>query len=140
MTIDEAIKHCNEVAAGTLCEGTVNHKECGEEHKQLAEWLEELKRTREQPKANTISDCLNCTLPEWLEELKRAREELKENTTENLCTHTEQFICSKCGLHLEDFTQQICYEDEDEDEDETYSTYFDFFYCPRCGRKVEGMD
>ena len=46
MTIDEAIKHCNEVASGALCEGTVNNKACGEEHKQLAEWLEELKRMR----------------------------------------------------------------------------------------------
>ena len=47
MTIDEAIKHCNEVAAGALCEGTANHKSCGEEHKQLAEWLEELKELKE---------------------------------------------------------------------------------------------
>ena len=31
MTIDEAIKHCNEVANGVLCESTVNHKACGEE-------------------------------------------------------------------------------------------------------------
>ena len=46
MTIDEAIKHCNEVADGALCESTVNNKACGEEHKQLAEWLEELKRMR----------------------------------------------------------------------------------------------
>lgn len=54
MTIDEAIKHCNEVAGGTLCEGTVNHKACRAEHKQLAEWLQELKRTREQLKSNAI--------------------------------------------------------------------------------------
>ena len=47
MTIDEAIKHCHEVAAGALCEGTVNHKACGEEHKQLAEWLVELKELKE---------------------------------------------------------------------------------------------
>lgn len=46
MTIDEAIKHCNEVANGALCKSTVNHKACGEEHKQLAEWLKELKRMR----------------------------------------------------------------------------------------------
>ena len=47
MTIDEAIKHCNEVAAGALCGGTANHKSCGEEHEQLAEWLEELKKLKE---------------------------------------------------------------------------------------------
>ena len=46
MTIDEAIKHCNEVANGALCEGAVNNKACGEEHKQLAGWLGELKRMR----------------------------------------------------------------------------------------------
>ena len=47
MTIDEAIKHCNEVSTGALCKGTVNQA-CGEEHKQLAEWLEELKELKEQ--------------------------------------------------------------------------------------------
>lgn len=36
MTIEEAIKHAEEVA-NSLC------TECGEEHRQLAEWLKELK-------------------------------------------------------------------------------------------------
>ena len=52
MTIDEAIKHCNEVASGELCKSTVNHKACGEEHKQLAEWLKELQRLKEQKRKN----------------------------------------------------------------------------------------
>ena len=77
MTVDDAIKHCNEVADGALCEGTVNHKSCGEEHRQLAEWLEEYKILKEKatPEApnfegdgidnngNIISDtwiCPNC--------------------------------------------------------------------------------
>ena len=47
MTIDEAIKHCYEVAAGALCKSTENQKACGEEHKQLAEWLVELKELKE---------------------------------------------------------------------------------------------
>jgi hypothetical protein len=38
MTLEEAIKHCLEVAKETDC------KECSEEHKQLAKWLEELKQ------------------------------------------------------------------------------------------------
>ena len=54
MTIDEAIKHCEDVASGALCEGTANHKACGEEHKQLADWLEELKKARERLKSNAI--------------------------------------------------------------------------------------
>lgn len=38
MTLDEAIQHCREKS---------NCSKCGEEHKQLAEWLEELKQYRE---------------------------------------------------------------------------------------------
>ena len=39
MTLDEAIEHAEEVAT-TRC------GECAEEHKQLADWLRELKRAR----------------------------------------------------------------------------------------------
>lgn len=38
MTLDEAIQHCEERADCT---------ECGTEHKQLAEWLKELKLYKE---------------------------------------------------------------------------------------------
>lgn len=42
MNIDEAIKHAKEIAENQyIC------KECQEEHKQLAEWLEELSTMRE---------------------------------------------------------------------------------------------
>lgn len=40
MTIDEAINHCKEVS-DSKCDS------CGTEHKQLAEWLIELKERRE---------------------------------------------------------------------------------------------
>ena len=40
MTLDEAIQHATEVAA------TCTNKECSLDHKQLAEWLEELKQRR----------------------------------------------------------------------------------------------
>lgn len=39
MTLDEAISHAKEIA-------TTNCNNCGKEHKQLAEWLEELKYRR----------------------------------------------------------------------------------------------
>lgn len=42
ITIEEAIQHCKEVAAGKTVQGTC--PECAAEHKQLAEWLEELVR------------------------------------------------------------------------------------------------
>lgn len=57
MTLDEAIKHCEEVAeeqewqAYKSLSRTDDEKmsclECAKEHRQLAEWLRELKRDRE---------------------------------------------------------------------------------------------
>lgn len=58
MTIDEAIKHCEEKAKELYKEADTehncNHKElgqycfkCAKEHEQLAEWLKELKEFRE---------------------------------------------------------------------------------------------
>lgn len=41
MTLDEAIKHCKEVAIEYKAKGECF--ECGKEHEQLAEWLEDLK-------------------------------------------------------------------------------------------------
>ena len=40
MTLEEAIKHCQEKSCG--------NSECAKEHKQLGEWLVELKQRREQ--------------------------------------------------------------------------------------------
>lgn len=45
MTIDEAIKHCEEVADYDCYDE--KQFECASEHRQLAEWLKELKRDRE---------------------------------------------------------------------------------------------
>jgi hypothetical protein len=57
MTLDEAIKHCEEVAeenekkARKLNDGTMSTRikceECASEHRQLAEWLKELEVYRE---------------------------------------------------------------------------------------------
>ena len=44
MTLDEAIKHCNEVAKAISASGC---EECAKEHKQLANWLIELKAYRQ---------------------------------------------------------------------------------------------
>ena len=45
MTLDEAIQHCEEVA-DTPC-FTDEEARCYSEHRQLAEWLKELKRYKE---------------------------------------------------------------------------------------------
>lgn len=45
MSIEEAIKHCNEVADSY--NDTVPDCECASDHRQLASWLQELKERRE---------------------------------------------------------------------------------------------
>lgn len=45
MTLDEAIKHAEKVA-----EQNKGCQKCAEEHRQLAEWLRELKELREKNK------------------------------------------------------------------------------------------
>jgi len=46
MTIDEAIKHAEEVAS-RLFDDRVHCIKCAEEHQQLAAWLKELKQLKE---------------------------------------------------------------------------------------------
>lgn len=48
MTIEEAIRHCDDVAEkkSQFCDDF--EKSCGKEHEQLAKWLEELKVLREE--------------------------------------------------------------------------------------------
>ena len=55
MTLEEAIKHCEDVA-DTPC-FTDEEARCYSEHRQLAEWLKELKQLREQkPKSEWEHD------------------------------------------------------------------------------------
>lgn len=50
MTLDEAIKHAEEIAE-SRCD------ECGREHRQLVEWLKELKEYREQEQTSPCDLC-----------------------------------------------------------------------------------
>lgn len=52
MTLDEAILHCEEIADSY--KDTVPSCDCAKDHKQLAQWLKELKEYRKKY-ANTIS-------------------------------------------------------------------------------------
>ena len=69
MTIDEAIKHCEEVAENQewLSEsydddsmGTKLCKECAAEHRQLAEWLRELRELRRNRIGRVSVGCATC--------------------------------------------------------------------------------
>lgn len=63
MTLDEAIEHCEEKAKG--CDS------CSKEHKQLAEWLRELKvfrkifKEKEQPKHKRVHGLEDGEPEEW---------------------------------------------------------------------------
>ena len=65
MTLDEAIKHAEEVAEekeeqaweAQLQEEYITCKDCAKEHRQLAEWLKELKQLRKQPKTGRWIPC-----------------------------------------------------------------------------------
>lgn len=48
----------------------------------------------------------------------------------------DEFVCSKCGIHLMDWTEVSIDEDYD---DEIHSEYV-FKYCPNCGAKIKAGD
>ena len=41
----------------------------------------------------------------------------------------DEFICSKCGIHLEEWVRVVI----DEDRDDTYYYEYAFYFCPNCG-------
>ena len=47
---------------------------------------------------------------------------------------TDQFICSRCGIHLQGFVRVELDEDEC---DETHHEYR-LWYCPNCGARIKG--
>lgn len=70
MTIDEAIKHAEEVADGhdrikQIKAVTLEECKCASEHRQLAEWLRELKVYKEQTRWILVSE----RLPEYDEDI-----------------------------------------------------------------------
>ena len=46
----------------------------------------------------------------------------------------DEFRCSVCGLHLEDWSRRIF----DEDTDDEFFVEYAFKYCPNCGAKMDG--
>ena len=91
MTIDEAIAHAREVAEKNRNFDVIPEKvmatstfkynclKCAEEHEQLAEWLEELKKYRE---IGTVEECKNSVL-KILEAYNKAIDDFKEELFKN---------------------------------------------------------
>lgn len=96
MTLDEAIKHCREVA-DKKCD------DCGKEHLQLAEWLEELKENRETinrqnaeierlEKANKSFSCLGKLYSEIKFEVRKEFAERLKEKSEHFELEKENFV------------------------------------------------
>ena len=47
----------------------------------------------------------------------------------------DQFVCSNCGIELQDWHRV----ERDEDGDVTYHEY-EFHFCPNCGAKMDGEE
>ena len=72
MTLEEAIKHCEERAK--TCD------ECGKEHAQLAEWLKEVQQYRA---IGTVEEC------------REDREKRKPIKVKEI--HVDEYFCPSCG-------------------------------------------
>lgn len=101
LTLEDAISHCLETAEQLEERANIPYKvedselqdnacrECAADHRQLAEWLTELKEWKENPFLQIITECRknyycnNCTFinhcpfAKWLTELREARRLLK---------------------------------------------------------------
>ena len=98
MTIDEAISHAREKAKemylqGMLCHANPNDDkldgciECGREHEQLAEWLEDYKRLKSIPE-HTYENCHNLTCRRKCE--KDGYNKAIDDYMNKLCNHCMQ--------------------------------------------------
>lgn len=60
----------------------------------------------------------------------------KLDEVENISTlhPVDGFVCSKCGVHLEEWTRVV----EDMDDGDIYHYEYRIKYCPECGAKVKG--
>ena len=156
MTLDEAIKHCEEVAnkckTGHFSE-RIKAMECSKEHRQLAEWLKELKAYREQSgdvisrqSAIFLASDLKQDLPddERIADMVMAHNEgiLEYQTQLSLLPSvTPQQRTGRWIEQTDDYYGDISYRCSACNEvfclsDGTLAEY-EYCYCPNCGAKME---
>ena len=84
-------------------------------------------------KCNTWCDHLESYRPNYSKLEIINAEPVRHGHNENQKYHeVDEFRCSECGLHLEDWTRYVY----DEDSDEKYAQEYVFKRCPECGAKI----
>ena len=98
MTLDEAIEHCEQTARS--CEG-----ECSEDHRQLSEWLKELKQLRKERDEMRTNEMLAIlgqdTLKTAIDRLRAENDKLRELVKDVQGFHECGKNCSTCPLFYE---------------------------------------
>lgn len=74
-----------------------------------------------------FENCYDC----WNREVEEMHHERNDNQNYH---ESDEFRCSECGLHLEDWSRVVY----DEDSGEEYYQEYVFKYCPECGTKIDG--
>ena len=115
MTLDEAIKHCEDVAEDRC--GCA--EDCVNEHRQLAEWLKELKAYR-------VADTPQNERSEFVKVSDRECPWCKA-----VCASTDKY-CHECGWHIADTPQTDC-----EDISCPYFKNPDYSRCMRCKSQTD---
>ncbi len=118
MTLDEAIKHAEEVAEENekranwfwAKEGNPNYEnrvECAEEHRQLAEWLKELKAYREQGNAlmDGILKIIHSTIYDFMDVCDDDESPLTDK--DKLLLNINKAICNNLKSLHEQFEKNI---------------------------------
>ena len=117
MTLDEAIKHCEEVAEENDYSAVLFRQK-----KEVSRFLEKAEAE------NAENECRECAaehrqLAEWLKELKERRATGAHNVKRGKWTGDEVIQCSNCYFTLNGTTYG-----------RIVHNYFS--YCPRCGAKM----
>jgi len=96
MSLEEAIKHCNEVADSY--NDTCPDCDCASDHRQLASWLQELKERREMESRQIPQDMTEeaCeALVKLTEKIIEILPDIVSSVTANMPEAIEQYIESK---------------------------------------------
>ena len=177
MTLDEVIEHAEEVAEekqlkaqnlkqckdygnlkSTITSGVCECETCAEEHRQLAEWLKDYKRLKEQkPCEDAISrkaaidvmikleqddiDRYGCKIPEGFDSSPAIEvlDNLPSITSQPKIGHwieiaqysdaKHKIECSECGNHIIDRGHA-----------NSFNVKNKYKYCPNCGCRMESED